>query len=144
MKPYITFSDNAILEGATPQERCLEGHTRATIPRKTQPAPTEVPAKEAAPMEQLAPVEVSTNEAASIEDPTNETDPVEEPTEEPTAMKAPTSEPAGELDIPPAWHRDKGKDEVPHNDYPGWTEVLHPAWLVTSIGEIPLPPSELS
>ena len=47
-----------ILEGATPQERSLEGQTRATIPRKTQPASAKVPTKEAAPMEELAPVKV--------------------------------------------------------------------------------------
>ena len=58
-------------------------------------------------------------------------------------MKASASEPAGELHIPPAWDEDKGKGEVTHSDYPGWTEVLHPAQLVTSTEEIPLPPSEL-
>ena len=58
-------------------------------------------------------------------------------------MKAPTSKPAGESDVPPAWCEDKGKGEVPHSDYPGWMEVLHPVWLATSIREIPLLPSEL-
>ena len=57
-------------------------------------------------------------------------------------MKAP-SEPAGELDIPPVWHEDKGKGEVPYSDFPGWMEVLHPTWSATSTGEIPLPLSEL-
>ena len=79
MEPCITLSDDAILEGATPQERSLIGQTRATIPRKTQLVPAKVPAKEAAPMEELAPVKVSTKEAAHIEEPTNKKDPVEDP-----------------------------------------------------------------
>ena len=60
-------------------------------------------------------------------------------------MKASTSEPAGELDIPPVQHEDKGKGEIPHSDFPGWTEVLHHAHAqsVTFAREIPLPPSEL-
>ena len=117
MEPYITFSDDAILEGATPWERSLEGQTRAIIPRKTQLAP--------------------------VGEPTDETDPMEEPTEEPMAMKVSTSKPAGELDTPPVWHEDKGKGEVPHSDYPGWREVLHPAQSAISAREIPPPTGEL-
>ena len=70
MEPYVTFSDDTILEGAAPLERSLEGQNRATIPRKTQLAPTEVPAKETAPMEELVPVKVSPEEVAPIEEPT--------------------------------------------------------------------------
>ena len=143
MEPYVNFSHDAILEGATTQERSLEGQTRATIPRKTQPAPAYVPAKEAAPTGELALVQVFTKEAVPIEEPTDEMDPMEEPTEEPMATKAPSSEPVGESDIRPAWHEDKGKGEVPHSDYPGWMEVLHPAQLATSAREIPLPPGKL-
>ena len=69
--------------------------------------------------------------------------PTVEPTEEPTAMKALTSKPAGESDIPPVWHEDKGKGEVPHSDIPDWMNVLHPAQSATSAGEIPPPPSDL-
>ena len=40
MEPYVAFSDDAILEGATPQERSLEGQTRALFPgRPSQPLP---------------------------------------------------------------------------------------------------------
>ena len=146
MEPYVALSNNAILEGATPQERSLEGQTWATIPGKTQPAPIEDPAKE------LAPAEVPTEEAAPIEEPTEEVPPTEEPTKEmasteepigePTAPKATISKPAGEPDLPPVQCKDKRKGEVPHSDFPSWTEVLHPTWSVTSTGEIPLPPGE--
>ena len=91
----------------------------------------------------MAPKEEPTEEVAPIEEPTNKMDPMEELTEEPMAIEVPTSKPAGELDIPPAWCEDKGKGEVPHSDYPGWTEVQHPSQSVTSAGEIPPPPSEL-
>ena len=104
-------------------------------------------------MEELAPGEVSTEEVAPteeltekvppIKETTDEMDPVEEPIEEPIVMKVPASKPAGESEIPPAWHEDKGKGEVLHSDYPGWTEVPHPAWSVTSAREIPVPASEL-
>ena len=97
--------------------------------------PAKVPTKE------MAPIEEPTEEAPPTEEPTNETAPAEEPTEEQTVTKAPTSEPAGELDIPPVQCEDKG--EVPHNDFPGWMEVMHPAQSATSAGEIPLPHSEL-
>ena len=91
----MAFSDNAILEGATPWERSLEGQTQATIPGKTQPVPTEEPAKE------LAPSKVPTEEVASTEEPTEEAAPTEEPTEEPTTLMATISKPAEEPDIPP-------------------------------------------
>ena len=58
MEPYVTFSDDAILEGATPQERSPEGWTWAPIPVETQSAPTEEPTNEP------APAEVSTEETA--------------------------------------------------------------------------------
>ena len=66
MEPYVAFSDDAILEGATPWERCPEGQTGAAISRKTQPVPPKVPTKEAAP----------------IEEPTEEVPPTKEPTDE--------------------------------------------------------------
>ena len=58
--------------------------------------------------------------------------------------RAPASEPGKESDIPPVWHEKQGeREEVPHSDFPGWTEVLHPAHSATSAREIPPPPSEL-
>ena len=39
MKPYMTFMDDAILEGVTPQQELLEGMTRESIPEETPPAP---------------------------------------------------------------------------------------------------------
>ena len=63
MEPYVAFSDNAILEGATPQEGPLEGQTQATIPVKIllDPAKELDPAK--VPTEKAAPIEESTEEA---------------------------------------------------------------------------------
>ena len=68
MEPYVAFSDDAILEGAVPQERSLEGQIGAAIPRKNQLAPAEVPIEEAAPTEELAPAKVPTEEVAPIEE----------------------------------------------------------------------------
>ena len=59
MEPYVTFSEEAILEGATPLERSLKVQTWAIIPAKTQLAPTREPAEEP------APIEVSAKEPAS-------------------------------------------------------------------------------
>ena len=39
MKPYVTFTDNAILEGVTPQQELLEGWTRESSPEETPPPP---------------------------------------------------------------------------------------------------------
>ena len=79
MEPYVAFSNDAILEGAAPWERSLEGQTRATIPRMTQLAPAKVPIEETAPMEELAPAEVPTEEAALIQEPTEEVPPWRSP-----------------------------------------------------------------
>ena len=153
MEPYAAFSDDAILEGAAPQERSLERQTQATIPMKIQPdpteelAPAEVPTEEPAPAEepteQVAPAEVSAKETDPAEVSAKEAAPTEEPTEEPTAPTTTISEPAEEPDIPHVWHEEKGKGEVPHSDFPDWTEVLHPAWLATSAGQTPSTLSEL-
>ena len=161
MEPYVAFSNDAIVEGATPQESSLGGQTQATIPLKTQPAPrwgacqragrctpteeaapAEEPTEEAAPTEEpteeAAPTEVSSEEADPTEVTTEEEAPAEEPAEEPAALTATISDPAEEPDIPPVWHEEKGKGEVPCSDFPGWMEVLHPTWSVTSAGQTPL------
>ena len=72
MEPYVAFSNNAILEGAAPWERSLEGQTWATIPMKTQPDPTK----------KVAPAEEPTEEAAPTEVSAKETDPTEVSAEE--------------------------------------------------------------
>ena len=166
MEPYVAFSD-AILEGAAPWKRSLEVQTQATIPVKTQQAPTEesakdlapakVPTKEAAPTEVptevAAPTEVSAKEADCTKVPAKEADPAEEPTEvaapteisaeEPAAPSATISRPAEEPNIPSAQHEEKGKGEAPHSDFPGRMQVLHHTQSVTSAGQTPLTPSEL-
>ena len=83
MEPYVAFSNDAILEGATPQETSPEGQTWVPIPVETQAAPTEEPTKE------LAPAEVSTKEATPTEDPTKELALAEISMEEATPQKSP-------------------------------------------------------
>ena len=86
MELYVAFSNDAILEGAAPQERFPEGQTWAPIPLETQVAPTEEPTKE------LAPAEVSMEEAAPTEEPTKELVPAEVSMEEVAPTKEPTKE----------------------------------------------------
>ena len=57
MEPYVTYTDDAVLEGAAPQERFPEGHTWAPIPVETPVAPiteelegTQVPESEVPPL----------------------------------------------------------------------------------------------
>ena len=109
---------------------------------ETQAAPTEEPTDE------LAPAEVSAEEAAATEEPTKElasaeasteeAAPTEELNEELATLMAAVSGLAEEPDVPPVQHEDKEKGEVPHNNFPGWMEVLHPAWSVIPAGQTPL------
>ena len=128
---------------------------------ETQEAPTEEPTNE------LAPAEVSMEEATPTEEPTEELDPAEvsmedaAPTDKPTEELAPAEasmeevapmeEPNKELatpmamvsgsaeepDIPPVWHKEKEKGEVPHSNFPGWMEVLHPTQSLIPTGQTP-------
>ena len=156
MEPYVAFSSDAIVEGAAPVQRSLEGQTWTTIPMKTQLAPTKESAKELAPAEvpteelapaeepteEVTPTEVSAKEAYPVKVSAKEAAPTEKPTEEPTTPMATVSKPAEEPDISSVWCEEKGKG-VPYSDFPGWTEVLHPTWSVTSAGQTPLTLSEL-
>ena len=63
--------------------------------------------------------------------------PTEISAEEPAALTATVSGPAEEPNIRPAWHEEKRKGEALHSDFPGWTEVLHPAQSVTTAGQTP-------
>ena len=71
MEPYVAFSHDAILEGATPQDRSPEGQTWAPIPVETEVAPIEEPRKE------LAWAEILTEEGTTIEEPIKELTPTE-------------------------------------------------------------------
>ena len=106
-------------------------------------APTEEPTEE------LSPAEVSTEEAAPTEEPTKELAPAEvstgeaAPTEEPTkeelaTLMATVSGLTEEPHIHPVQHKEKEKREVPHSDFPGWMEVLHPAQSVIPTRQTPL------
>ena len=68
MEPYVSFSNDASLDGATSQEGFLEDWTWVTIPRDVQLAFTDVSTEEE-PVEKPAPTEVTTEEAALIEEP---------------------------------------------------------------------------
>ena len=117
MELYAAFSDDAILEDATPQERSLEGQTWAPIPVETQAAPTEELTDEPAPaevsMEEAAPTEEPSKELAPAEVSTEEAAPMEEPNEELATLMAMVSGPAEEPDIPLCGMRRKKRGRYP-------------------------------
>ena len=131
MEPYVTISDDAILDGATLQEGSLEDQSRVTTHRNTQPTSTNVSTEEE-PTEKPAPTEVTTREVT----------PTEEPLEGPTILAATVSEPTEEPITPQVQHEEQAKVEAPHSDFPGWTKVLHPPQLVTAARQTPLTLSE--
>ena len=61
--------------------------------------------------------------------------------EGPTILVATISEPAEEQVTPQVWCEEKG--EVPCSDFPSWMKVLHPTWLVTAARQTPPILSEL-
>ena len=69
---------------------------------------------------------------------TEEAGPTEDPDEEPAASTATASWQTEEPDVPPVQPEEKEKGELPHNDFPGWTEVLHPSWTVIPTGQAPM------
>ena len=129
---------------------------------ETQAAPTEEPTNELAPaevsmeeatpteepIEELDPAEVSMEDAAPTEEPTEELAPAEASMEEVAPMEEPNKElatpmamvsgSAEEPDIPPVWHKEKEKGEMPCSNFPAWTEVLHLTWSVIPTGQTPL------
>ena len=90
MEPYMSFSDDAILDGATSQEGCLTDLTGITIPRNTLPTSTST-STEKEPVEESAPMEVVTEEAVPagkpLEGPTHLLVTIDDPTEELTALQ---------------------------------------------------------
>ena len=96
---------------------------------RSPPTPQEI--KE--PTKELTPAEVSTEDTA----------PTEEPIEELATLMATVSQPAEEPDIPPVWHEEREKGEVPWSNFPGWIDVLHPTQPVIPSGWNPLTISEL-
>ena len=115
MGSYVSFSNDAILDGATSQEGCLEGLTGVTIPRNALPAPTSTSTEEES-MEKPAPTEVTTEGAA----------PTGEPFKGPTHLAVTVGNPAEEPTTPQVQHEEQIKIEAPHSGFPGWTKVLHP------------------
>ena len=102
MEPYVTFTDDAILEGVALQERPSEGLPLAPIPVETPSAP--IP-------EEL--------EGTKVPDSGVPLTPQEreEPTEVPVAAMATVSKPAEESRIPPLHQKQNG----PSKNQPLWS-----------------------
>ena len=121
MESYMSFSNDAILDGATSPEGSLEDVTGVTIPRGALPTSTSTPTEEE-PMEGPAPLEVATEEAACAG----------KPLRGPTPLLVAVDDSTEGLTAPQAQHKEWRKIEAPHSGYPGWTKVLHPSWPVTT------------
>ena len=91
MESYMSFSDDAILDGAAPPEGSLEDVTRVTIPRGTLPTSTSTPTKEE-PTEGPAPLEVASEEVA----------PTRKPFKGPTHLPVTVNDSAEGLTVPQA------------------------------------------
>ena len=91
MEPYVSFSNDAHLDGAASQEGSLEDLTRVTIPGDTLLASTSTSTEEE-PSEEPTPMEVTTEEAVPtmkpLKGPTHPPVTVNNPTERPTALQA--------------------------------------------------------
>ena len=87
----MTFTDDAILEGATPHQELLEGQTRACSPVETLPAP--IP-------EELKDTQAEELGVPPIPQEANEPDAAEEPMDELAISMATVGEPAEEPDLP--------------------------------------------
>ena len=107
MELYVAFSNDAILEGAAPQKRLLEGQTQTPIQMETPTTPiteelegiqvlelgvSPTPQEMEEPTKELVPTEMSAKEVV----------PMEESTEELTALTVMFIEPAEEPDVSPA------------------------------------------
>ena len=91
MELYVSFSDDAVLDGAASQEESLEDLTGVTIPGDTLTASMDASTKEE-PAEVPAPMEVTTEEAAPtmkpLKGPTHPPVAVNDLTEGLTALQA--------------------------------------------------------
>ena len=96
MKPYMTFTDDTILEGVTPQQELPEGWTRESRPEETLPAPIPEEVKDSKAEESGVP---------PISQEANELDAAEEPTDELAVSMANVGELAEEPDTPPCSRR---------------------------------------
>ena len=128
MGPYVSFSDDVVLDGATSQEGSLEDLTGVTIPRNALPASTSTSTEEE-PTEKPAPTEVTTTEAA----------PSRKPLKGPTHLPVTIDNPTVELTALQVQHEEQMKVEDPHSGFPSWTKVLHPPRPVMATEEISQP-----
>ena len=132
MEPYVSFSDDAVLDGAASQEGSLEDLTVVTIPRNAPLASTSTSTEEE-PAEEPAPMEVTTKEAA----------PTRKPLKGPTHQPVTVDNPAEEATALQVLHEEQTKVEAPNSGFPSWTKVLHPPQTVTTVEQIPLALCEL-
>ena len=89
MKAYMTFTDDAVLEGATPHQELPEGQTRAHSPVETPLAP--IP-------KELKDTQVKESGVPLIPEEANEPDAAEESMDELAISMATVGEPAEEPD----------------------------------------------
>ena len=134
MKPYMTLIDDTILEGVTPQQELQEGQTRESGPVETLTTPIPKDVKDTQAEESGVP---------PISQKANELDAAEEPTDELTILTATMGELAEEPDPPPMQWEVGKEGRGPSSNFPGWTEVIHPAQLVTPARWAPLTLGEL-
>ena len=126
MKPYVTFTDDAILEGAAPQQELSERQIRAAslVAALLAPIPKEL--KDTW-VEDLGVPPISWE--ADEPDAT-----VEEPTDELATPTATVGEPAEEPDTPPMQWEVGERRKVPGSNYPSWMEAIHPTQPATPAG----------
>ena len=127
MEPYVSFSNDAVLDGVTPQKGFLEDQTRVAIPRNTQPASTSTPLKR------------SLQRGQHLWRSPSKRQPHWGPLEGLTNLAVTVGKLAEELTPPQVQYEEQTKVESSPNQFPGWKKVLHPSWLATAIGQTPQP-----
>ena len=128
MEPYMSFSNDVILDGATSQEGSLEDLTGVTTPRNAPLASTSTSTEEE-PTEKPEPTEVTTKEAGTTR----------EPLKRPTHLVVTISNPAEKPTAPQVQGEEQTKVEAPHSGFSIWMKVLHPPQLVTTAEQTPQP-----
>ena len=126
MKAYMTFTDDAILEGATPNRELPEGWTRACSLVETPLAPI--------------PKELKGYPGRGVGSPSHSTRSQWAGCYRGAYGWTEHSHCGGASwgARPPMQQKVGEKKEVPSSNFPGWMEVIHPTWPVTPVGQTPL------
>ena len=117
----MTFMDNAILEGVTPQQELPEGQTRESSQVETLLAPIPNEVKDTQ-VEELG--------VPPISQEADELDAAEEPTYKPGHADGHCGGASRGARYPPMQQEVGEQRKVPSSNFPGWTEIIHPTWLV--------------